>query len=82
MELSRYSLAITITGMLTVLVASMLVWLLLTEPVALADPTAANAVIEHIRKVGTLLNALDARCIVLADEQSSDRERVAGRLDG
>ena len=49
-------------------------------PVALADPTAANAVIEHIRKVGTLLNALDAPCIVLADEQSSDRERVAGRV--
>ncbi len=36
MELSRYSIAMGVTGALTVLVASMLVWLLVTEPVALA----------------------------------------------
>jgi uncharacterized membrane-anchored protein len=40
MEISRYSLAMAITGALTVLVASMLIWLLLAEPVALA--TAVN----------------------------------------
>ena len=40
MELSRYSLAIAVSGALTVLVASMLIWLLLAEPVALA--TAVN----------------------------------------
>ena len=40
MELSRYSLAIAVSGAFTVLVASMLIWLLLAEPVALA--TAVN----------------------------------------
>jgi hypothetical protein len=40
MELSRYSLAIAVSGAVTVLVASMLIWLLLAEPVALA--TAVN----------------------------------------
>jgi hypothetical protein len=40
MELGRYSLAIAISGAVTVLVASILVWLLLAEPVALA--TAVN----------------------------------------
>ena len=40
MELSRYSLAMAVTGTLAVLVASMLIWLLLAEPVALA--TAVN----------------------------------------
>jgi hypothetical protein len=36
MELSRYSVAMAVTGTFTVLVASLLVWLLVTEPVALA----------------------------------------------
>jgi len=40
MEMSRYSLAMAIAGSLTVLVASLLVWLVVTEPVALA--TAIN----------------------------------------
>jgi hypothetical protein len=40
MEMSRYSLAMAIAGTLTVLVASLLVWLVVTEPVALA--TAVN----------------------------------------
>ena len=40
MEMSRYSLAMAIAGTTTVVVASLLVWLLLTEPVALA--TAVN----------------------------------------
>jgi uncharacterized membrane-anchored protein len=40
MELSRYSLAMAVTAALTVLVASMLIWLLVAEPVALA--TAVN----------------------------------------
>jgi hypothetical protein len=42
MELSRYSVAMAVTGTFTVLVASLLVWLLVTEPVALA-----TAVHEH-----------------------------------
>jgi len=49
-------------------------------PVNLSDPGAATAVIERIRRVGTLLAALEAPCIVLADEQSPGRERVAGRV--
>ena len=40
MEMTRYSLAMAIAGTLTVLVASLLVWLMITEPVALA--TAVN----------------------------------------
>jgi uncharacterized membrane-anchored protein len=36
MELTRYSLAVAITAGLTVLVASMLIWLVVSEPVALA----------------------------------------------
>lgn len=40
MQMSRYSLAMAIAGTTTLMVASMLVWLLLTEPVALA--TAVN----------------------------------------
>jgi inosose dehydratase len=51
-------------------------------PVALADADAAPKVIEHIRQVGSLLAAMKAPCIVLADEQSPERERVAGRVPG
>ena len=36
--------------------------------------------IEHIRQVGALLSAMGAPCIVLADEQSAGRERIAGRV--
>ena len=49
-------------------------------PVALADAGAAAKVIEHIRQVGALLAAMGAPCIVLADEQSPARERIAGRV--
>jgi inosose dehydratase len=49
-------------------------------PVNLADPAAAGDVIEHIRKVGSLLAALDAPWIVLADAQSEERENIAGRV--
>jgi inosose dehydratase len=37
-------------------------------------------VIEHIGQVGSLLSAMGAPCIVLADEQSPERECVAGRV--
>ena len=40
MEMTRYSLAMAIAGTVTVLVASLLVWVVVTEPVALA--TAVN----------------------------------------
>ena len=51
-------------------------------PVALADADAAPKVIEHIRQVGFLLAAMGSPCIVLADEQSPGRERIAGRVPG
>jgi hypothetical protein len=40
MEMSRYSLAMAIAGTMTLMVASLIVWLVVTEPVALA--TALN----------------------------------------
>lgn len=49
-------------------------------PVRLGDPSAAPAVIAHIRQVGTLLTALNAPFIVLADAQSPRREKIAGRV--
>jgi len=49
-------------------------------PVPLADASHANAAIEQIRKVGILLAALDAHCIVLADAQSPPRRKIAGRV--
>jgi inosose dehydratase len=49
-------------------------------PVNLGDAAAAPEVIGHIRKVGSLLAALGAPYIVLADAQSGDRERIAGRV--
>ncbi len=49
-------------------------------PVDLANPDAAAGVIEQIRTVGSLLAALGAPCIVMADAQSKQRENVAGRV--
>jgi inosose dehydratase len=49
-------------------------------PVPLADPSRASSAIDQIRKVGTLLAALQAPCIVLADAQSPERRKIAGRV--
>jgi inosose dehydratase len=49
-------------------------------PVPLADTSRARSAIDHIRKVGTLLAALQAPCIVLADAQSPQRQKIAGRI--
>lgn len=49
-------------------------------PVALADPAAANDAVQHIRQVGGLLAALKAPLIVLADAQTPQRQRLAGRV--
>jgi inosose dehydratase len=49
-------------------------------PVPLADPSRANSAIDQIRKVGTLLAALKAPYIVLADAQSPERRKIAGRV--
>ena len=49
-------------------------------PVNLADPAAAAEATEQIRKVGSLLAALGAPCVILADAQSKARENIAGRV--
>jgi inosose dehydratase len=49
-------------------------------PVDLADPSSARSVIEHIRKVGKLLAALEAPYLVLADAESPERQNLAGRV--
>jgi len=49
-------------------------------PVPLADPSRAASAIAQIRKVGTLLSAMKAPCIVLADSQTPQRQEVAGRV--
>jgi inosose dehydratase len=51
-------------------------------PVTLSDPAATKAVVEQIRKVGALLAALEAPFLVLADAQSSERNRISGCVPG
>jgi inosose dehydratase len=49
-------------------------------PAVLSDPASTQVVVEHIRKVGGLLAALGAPFLVLADAQSEERDRIAGRV--
>jgi inosose dehydratase len=49
-------------------------------PVNLAEANAALETTKQIRKVGSLLAALGAPYIILADEQSRQRENIAGRV--
>jgi len=49
-------------------------------PVKMTDPGASKAVIERIRKVGNLLAALKAPFLVIADDQSHERNRFSGRV--
>ncbi|MGC2543119.1 MAG: sugar phosphate isomerase/epimerase, partial [Candidatus Sulfotelmatobacter sp.] len=49
-------------------------------PVKMTDPGASKAVIERIRKVGNLLAALKAPFLVMADDQSSERNAFSGRV--
>jgi inosose dehydratase len=48
-------------------------------PVKMTDPAAGKAVIERIRKVGDLLAVLKAPFLVMADDQSNERNAFAGR---
>jgi inosose dehydratase len=48
-------------------------------PVKMTDPAAGKAVMERIRKVGNLLTALKAPFLVLADDQSAERNAFSGR---
>jgi inosose dehydratase len=49
-------------------------------PAVLSEPASTKVVVEHIRKVGGLLAALGAPFLVLADAQSDERDRIAGRV--
>jgi inosose dehydratase len=49
-------------------------------PVKMTDPSASKAVIERIRKVGHLLATLKAPFLVIADDQSNERNAYAGRV--
>jgi len=48
-------------------------------PVRMGDPNAGAAVLDRIRKVGKLLATLKAPFLVLADDQSDERNRFSGR---
>jgi inosose dehydratase len=49
-------------------------------PVKMTDPGASQAVIERIRKVGNLLADLKAPFLVIADDQSDERNAFSGRV--
>lgn len=49
-------------------------------PVPLADPQAKDKVIQQVRRVGELLSALGAKFLVLSDQQTPKRRRIAGRV--
>jgi inosose dehydratase len=49
-------------------------------PVKMTDPSASSAVMRRIRKVGHLLATLKAPFLVLADDQSPERNAYAGRV--
>src|SRR6266404_1334100 len=48
-------------------------------PVKLSDPASGPEVLERIRKVGKLLAALKAPFLVMADDQSAERNAFSGR---
>lgn len=50
-------------------------------PVKMTDSSASKAVIERIRKVGDLLAPLKAPFLVMADDQSPERNAFSGRVD-
>jgi inosose dehydratase len=49
-------------------------------PVRMTDPSVGASVIERIRKVGTLLATLKAPFLVMADDQSPERNAYSGRV--
>jgi inosose dehydratase len=50
-------------------------------PVKMTDPSASSAVMERIRKVGHLLASLKAPYLVMADDQSTERNAYSGRTN-
>jgi hypothetical protein len=57
MDLGRYSLAMAITAVVTALIACTLIWLLVSEPVALATAVNDGDVTALAKAVGSALLA-------------------------
>ena len=57
MEMSRYSIVMAIAGTMTLMVASLIVWLVVTEPVALATSLNEQDVTDLARAIGKALAA-------------------------
>ena len=57
MEMTRYSLAMAIAGTLTLVVASLIVWLVMTEPVALATALNEQDLTDLAQAIGRALAA-------------------------
>ena len=55
MELGRFSLSLTIAGIVTLVFASMLIWLLLYAPVALAGAVDQGDLTVVAQAIGTAL---------------------------
>jgi inosose dehydratase len=49
-------------------------------PVVLSDPASADVAVTRIREVGHLLSVLKAPFLVLADDQSNERNQISGRV--
>src|SRR5215475_5181260 len=49
-------------------------------PVVLSDPASAVVAVSRIREVGHLLSVLKAPFLVLADDQSNERNQISGRV--
>ena len=49
-------------------------------PVPLTNPSKTAKVIDHVRRVGSLLSALGAKLLVLSDSQTPERRQMAGRV--
>ena len=57
MEMTRYSLAMAIAGTLTLVAASLIVWLVVTEPVALATALNERDLTDLAQAIGRALAA-------------------------
>ncbi len=80
-ELGPYGFLPTDAGLLSAELAKRKLKLLGSfVPVPLSDPGSTKVVVDQIRKVGGLLSALAAPFLVLADAQSEERDRIAGRV--
>jgi inosose dehydratase len=80
-ELGPYGFFPTDAGLLSTEMAKRKLKLLGSfVPATLSDPASTKVVVDQIRKVGGLLAALGAPFLVLADAQSEERDRIAGRV--